>query len=63
MKHLSVTLTEVVLTKNKGRRVEWHTTSVTDTCTRLAEFVYNSIETLGDRRSVQDALRNLGLQG
>ncbi|OJA08757.1 hypothetical protein AZE42_08874 [Rhizopogon vesiculosus] len=31
---------------------------------RLAEFVYNSIESLGDRsQSVQDALKNLGLQG
>ncbi|KAG1859721.1 SNF2 family N-terminal domain-containing protein [Suillus subluteus] len=29
---------------------------------RLAEFVYNSIENLGDRRSVKDAIRNLGLQ-
>ncbi|KAG2137485.1 SNF2 family N-terminal domain-containing protein [Suillus clintonianus] len=29
---------------------------------RLAEFVYNSIETLGDRRSVKDAIQNLGLQ-
>ncbi|KAG1750363.1 SNF2 family N-terminal domain-containing protein [Suillus paluster] len=29
---------------------------------RLAEFVYNSIENLGDRRSVKDAIHNLGLQ-
>ncbi|KAG0693266.1 SNF2 family N-terminal domain-containing protein [Suillus ampliporus] len=29
---------------------------------RLAEFVYNSIENLGDRRSVKDAIQNLGLQ-
>lgn len=29
---------------------------------RLAEFVYNSIENLGDGRSVKDAIQNLGLQ-
>lgn len=29
---------------------------------RLAEFVYNSIENLGDKRSVKDAIQNLGLQ-
>jgi SNF2 family DNA or RNA helicase len=29
---------------------------------RLAEFVYNSIENLGDKWSVKDAIRNLGLQ-
>ncbi|KAG1740604.1 SNF2 family N-terminal domain-containing protein [Suillus lakei] len=29
---------------------------------RLAEFVYNSIENLGNRRSVKDAMHNLGLQ-